>query len=166
MTTANGRRYVITFSCPDRSGIVARISGFLADAGGWITEAAYHTDSDTGWFFTRQVVRAASLPFEVDELRLRFSRVAEALSPEADWTVTDTAEPKRVVLLVTKEGHCLHDLHEPGEHHGVRLVCVDLARELVERGGLACGDLVRVTAAGGGERDVGERQPVRLHDAP
>jgi formyltetrahydrofolate deformylase len=110
VTTANGRRYVITFSCPDRSGIVARISGFLADAGGWITEAAYHTDSDTGWFFTRQVVRAASLPFEVDELRLRFSRVAEALSPEADWTVTDTAEPKRVVLLVTKEGHCLHDL--------------------------------------------------------
>lgn len=110
MTEPNGRQYVITFSCPDRSGIVARISGFLADAGGWITEAAYHTDSDTGWFFTRQVVRAASLPFEVDELRLRFSRVAEELSPEAEWRVTDTAELKRVVLLVTKEGHCLHDL--------------------------------------------------------
>ena len=107
---ANERQYVITFSCPDRSGIVARISGFLADAGGWITEAAYHTDVDTGWFFTRQVVRAASLPFEVDELRLRFSKVAEELSAEADWRVTDTAEPKRVVLLVTKEGHCLHDL--------------------------------------------------------
>lgn len=110
MTDPNGRQYVITFSCPDRSGIVARISGFLAEAGGWITEAAYHTDSDTGWFFTRQVVRAASLPFDVDELRLRFSRVAEELSPEAEWRVTDTAEPKRVVLLVTKEGHCLHDL--------------------------------------------------------
>jgi formyltetrahydrofolate deformylase len=110
VTDPNGRQYVITFSCPDRSGIVARISGFLAEAGGWITEAAYHTDSDTGWFFTRQVVRAASLPFDVDELRLRFSRVAEELSPEAEWRVTDTAEPKRVVLLVTKEGHCLHDL--------------------------------------------------------
>jgi formyltetrahydrofolate deformylase len=110
MTDANGRQYVITFSCPDRSGIVARISGFLADAGGWITEAAYHTDSDTGWFFTRQVVRAASLPFEVEELRLRFSRVAEELSADAAWRVTDTAEPKRVVVLVTKDGHCLHDL--------------------------------------------------------
>ena len=52
------RRYVITLSCPDTTGIVAEISGFLARAGGWIVEAGYHSDPDTGWFFTRQVVRA------------------------------------------------------------------------------------------------------------
>jgi formyltetrahydrofolate deformylase len=108
---ANSERcYVITFSCPDRTGIVARISGFLAEAGGWITEAAYHTDSDTGWFFTRQVVRAASLPFELDELRRRFAGIAVSLSDEASWQVTDTGATKRVVLLVTTEAHCLHDL--------------------------------------------------------
>jgi len=111
VNAGNGdRRFVITFSCPDRTGIVARISGFLADAGGWITEAAYHTDSDTGWFFTRQVVRADSLPFDVDELRQRFAGVAEGLSERASWQVTDTGRAKRVVLLVTKEAHCLHDL--------------------------------------------------------
>ncbi|WP_028924610.1 formyltetrahydrofolate deformylase [Pseudonocardia acaciae] len=104
------RSFVITFSCPDRTGIVARISGFLADAGGWITEAAYHTDSDTGWFFTRQVVRADSLPFDADELRQRFAAVASGLSDQASWKVTDTGETKRIVLLVTKDGHCLHDL--------------------------------------------------------
>jgi formyltetrahydrofolate deformylase len=105
------RRFIITFSCPDRTGIVARISGFLADAGGWITEAAYHTDYDTGWFFTRQVVRADSLPFDVDELRQRFAAVADELSAtHASWQVTDTNETKRIVLLVTKDGHCLHDL--------------------------------------------------------
>jgi len=104
------RHYVITFSCPDRTGIVARISGFLAEAGGWITEAAYHTDPATGWFFTRQVVRADSLPFEVDQLRRRFAGIAISLSDEASWQVTDTGETKRVVLLVTKEPHCLHDL--------------------------------------------------------
>ena len=59
------RRYVITLSCPDTTGIVARIAGFLAGAGGWIVEAGYHSDVDSGWFFTRQVVRADSLPFEV-----------------------------------------------------------------------------------------------------
>ncbi|MGH3450423.1 MAG: ACT domain-containing protein, partial [Haloechinothrix sp.] len=37
------RRYVITFGCPDRTGIVARIASFLAENGGWIVEAAYHT---------------------------------------------------------------------------------------------------------------------------
>jgi formyltetrahydrofolate deformylase len=109
-STAGERHYVITFSCPDRTGIVARISGFLAEAGGWITEAAYHTDSNTGWFFTRQVVRADSLSFEVDELRRRFAGIALSLSDEAVWQVTDTGETKRVVLLVTKEAHCLHDL--------------------------------------------------------
>jgi len=104
------RRFVITFGCPDRTGIVARVSSFLADAGGWIVEAAYHTDPDTGWFFTRQEVRADSLPFDVDELRERFAEVATSLSAESNWRVEDTAERRRVVILVSKEGHCLYDL--------------------------------------------------------
>jgi formyltetrahydrofolate deformylase len=104
------RRYVITLSCPDTTGIVARIAGFLADAGGWIVEAGYHSDADTGWFFTRQVVRADSLPYDVDELRARFAQVAAELGAQASWTVTDTGVPKRAVVLASKEMHCLHDL--------------------------------------------------------
>jgi formyltetrahydrofolate deformylase len=104
------QRYVITFGCPDRTGIVARIAGFLADAGGWIVEASYHTDPDTGWFFTRQVVRAESLRFGADELRARFGEVAASLSAESSWKVDDTSEQRRVVILVSREGHCLYDL--------------------------------------------------------
>jgi formyltetrahydrofolate deformylase len=104
------RRYVLTLTCPDTTGIVARITTFLAAAGGWILEAGYHSDADTGWFFTRQVVRADSLPYDVDELRRRFAPVAGELSGRASWTVTDTGVPKRAVLLVSKEMHCLHDL--------------------------------------------------------
>jgi formyltetrahydrofolate deformylase len=102
------RRYVITFGCPDRTGIVARISQFLADAGGWIVEAAYHTDPDTGWFFTRQEVLAGSLPFGVAELRARFAEVVAGLGGEGK--VADSGERRRMVLLVSKEGHCLYDL--------------------------------------------------------
>jgi len=104
------RRYVIALSCPDTTGIVARISTFLAEAGGWIVEAGYHSDPDTNWFFTRQVVRADSVPFDADELRERFAAVAAELGAAASWTVTDTGRPKRAVLLVSKEPHCLHDL--------------------------------------------------------
>jgi formyltetrahydrofolate deformylase len=104
------RRYVITFGCPDRTGIVARISSFLADNGGWIVEAAYHTDPDTGWFFTRQEVLADSLPFGVTELRTRFTEIARELGGHTNWRITDTGERKRVVILVSKEGHCLYDL--------------------------------------------------------
>jgi formyltetrahydrofolate deformylase len=104
------RRYVITLSCPDTTGIVARISTFLAEAGGWIVEAGYHSDPNTNWFFTRQVVRADSLPFDAGVLRERFAEVAAELGAEASWTVTDTGVPKKAVLLVSKEPHCLHDL--------------------------------------------------------
>jgi formyltetrahydrofolate deformylase len=104
------RHYVLTLSCPDTTGIVARISGFLAAAGGWIVEAGYHSDPDTGWFFTRQVVRADSLPFDAGELRGRFGEVAAELGGAATWNVSDTGVAKRMVLLVTKEPHCLHDL--------------------------------------------------------
>ncbi|MBM7229465.1 formyltetrahydrofolate deformylase [Dietzia cinnamea] len=104
------RRFVLTLGCPDRIGIVARIATFLAELGGTIMEAAYHADEDTGWFFTRQSVDAESIGMEIDELRRRFERVASELGPEADWQISDSSEPKDVVVLVSKEGHCLHDL--------------------------------------------------------
>ena len=101
---------MITFGCPDRTGIIARVASFLADAGGWIVEAAYHTDPDTNWFFTRQEVRADSLPFDADELRARFAEVAASLSAESNWQVEDTGVRRRAVILVSREGHCLYDL--------------------------------------------------------
>lgn len=106
---ADSRRYILTLSCPDTTGIVARITGFLAGLGGWITEAAYHSDPESGRFFTRQAIRADSLPFAVDELRRRFDEIAREL--KADHArVTDSAVRKRVVLLVSQQGHCLYDL--------------------------------------------------------
>ncbi|MDV6011864.1 formyltetrahydrofolate deformylase [Haloechinothrix sp. LS1_15] len=113
------RRYVITFGCPDRVGIVARIASFIAELGGWIVEAAYHTDPDTGWFFTRQEVRADSLPYPVDELRRLFAPVAASLDADSErnggvegsrWRIDDTASTPTMVVLVSREGHCLYDL--------------------------------------------------------
>lgn len=107
--TPDTRRYVLTLSCPDTTGIVARITGFLAGLGGWITEAAYHSDPESDRFFTRQAIRADSLPFGVEELRKRFGEIAVDLGAD-HAVVTDTAVRKRVVLLVSKQGHCLYDL--------------------------------------------------------
>lgn len=104
------RRFVLALGCPDATGIVARISAFLADVGGWITEAAYHSDPDSGWFFTRQAVRADSVGIGLAQMRDRFAALAAEFGPETDWRLTDTAEPKSVVLLVSKESHCLTDL--------------------------------------------------------
>ena len=102
-------RYVLTLGCPDTTGIVARISGFLADIGGWITEAGYHSDPDSGWFFTRQAIRADAVTLTRDEIAARFqTEVGDPLN--AEWKLTDPAAAKSVVLLVSKESHCLIDL--------------------------------------------------------
>lgn len=106
---SDDRRFVLTLSCPDRTGIVARITTFLADIGGWITEAAYHSDEESGRFFTRQEIRAASVSFPVAELRRRFGAVAGELAADS-WQVVDSADRKRIVLMVSREGHCLYEL--------------------------------------------------------
>lgn len=103
------RRYVLTLSCPDSTGIVARLSTFLADLDGWIDEAGYHSEVESGLFHVRQSVRADSLTIGVDELRARFGAVAAELSA-VHWQVSDSDTVKQVVLLVSKEGHCLYEL--------------------------------------------------------
>ncbi len=108
--TSDDRRFVLTLGCPDRPGIIARISSFIAEFGGSISEAGYHSDGDIGWFFTRQAVKASTVPFSIDELRARFAEVAAEFGPETEWQLHDSGPPRRVVLLVSKDGHCLHDL--------------------------------------------------------
>jgi formyltetrahydrofolate deformylase len=112
------RRFILILACPDATGIVARITGFIAQLGGWIVDAAYHSDEEDGQFFTRQEVLADSLPFDAAELRERFAPVAAELRAER-FEVVDTAVRKRVVLLVSREGHCLYDLL--GRWHGGEL---------------------------------------------
>lgn len=100
--------FVLTLKCPDRIGIVAAVSTFLADQGGWITEAHHHSDARDGVFFMRQEIRADSIPGDIEEFRSRFSRIAERF--EMEWKITDRRQPKRVVLLVSKLDHCLSDI--------------------------------------------------------
>jgi len=102
------RRYVLTVTCPDRTGIVAAVSSFIAGHGGWVLEAAQHGDLSTGRFFLRIEVIAETLPFGPVELGERFTPVADEF--QMAWRVTDTAEHRGVVVLVSREEHCLSDL--------------------------------------------------------
>jgi formyltetrahydrofolate deformylase len=102
------RFYTLAASCPDRTGIIARVTGFFAEHNGWILESSFHADDEAGQYFMRIEVKADSLPFMLAELRERFRPIAEAL--EMDWKITDSAVKKRVVVLVSKQEHCLYDL--------------------------------------------------------
>jgi formyltetrahydrofolate deformylase len=103
-----GRYYTLSASCPDQTGIIARIAGFIAEHRGWILESNYHAESAERRYFMRIEIRADSLPFDLAEFRKRFAPLAGEL--QMDWRITDSAIKKRVVLLVSKQEHCLYDL--------------------------------------------------------
>jgi formyltetrahydrofolate deformylase len=102
------RRYILTITCPDRVGIVAAVTGFIAGLGGWVLEAAQHGDLTTGRFFLRIEIIADSLPIELAELGRRFEPVAAEF--DMRWQLTDTGVAKAVVIAVSREDHCLADL--------------------------------------------------------
>jgi len=102
------RFYTLAASCPDRTGIIARVTGFFAEHNGWILESSFHADDEARRYFMRIEVKADSLPFMLAELRERFGPIAEEL--EMEWKITDSAVKKRVVLLVSRQEHCLYDL--------------------------------------------------------
>ena len=69
------RFYTLSGSCPDQVGIIARVSGFIAQHQGWILESSYHADDgggNDGRYFMRMEIKAASLPFLLAEFRERF----------------------------------------------------------------------------------------------
>lgn len=102
------RSFILTASCPDRTGITGAVTGFIADEGGWITEASQHSDPMEQAFFMRIEILADSLPYDSLELVKRFSRTAERFGMR--WKVTDTAKKSRIVILVSKADHCLNEL--------------------------------------------------------
>ena len=102
------RTYRLLISCPDASGIVASVSQFIANQGGWIVEANHHSDPVTGRFYMRNELKADSLPFSLEEFRARFSVIAEPLGMK--WRITDSGRPQKVALLASKQAHCLSDI--------------------------------------------------------
>lgn len=101
-------RFVLKLSCPDRVGIVSAVAGFHAERGVSILCADHHHDADTGRFFMRQEVDADAIDLGVAGFREAFRPIAERF--DMDWRISDTTEKKRVVLLCSKQGHCLNDL--------------------------------------------------------
>jgi formyltetrahydrofolate deformylase len=107
VTSSSASEFVLTLSCPDRPGIVAAVSGLLAERGCNIVESQQFGDRDSGTFFMR-VQFTAPPGTDADGLRGAFASLGPELS--LDWRLYDAAERTRVLIMVSKGGHCLNDL--------------------------------------------------------
>jgi formyltetrahydrofolate deformylase len=97
---------ILTLSCPDRTGIVARVSGFLYERGANILDAQQYDDAETGRFFMRVVFDPAGTP--ASDLSEAFAELAAAL--QMDWNLRDPKVRRRVMILASQTDHCLADL--------------------------------------------------------
>ena len=98
---------VLTVACASRRGIVAAVAGFLAETGCNITDSAQFDDQSNGRFFMRVSFRAET-GTSLEALRASFPSVAEPFG--MDWTIGDSSERMRVLLMVSGFGHCLNDI--------------------------------------------------------
>jgi formyltetrahydrofolate deformylase len=106
--------HVLTLSCPDRPGIVAAVSGVLAGRNGNIVESQQYGDPATSRFFMRvQFTLPAAWPAsEAGDALSSVRSSLTGLAPELrlEWDLYDTAVRPRVLILVSRAGHCLNDL--------------------------------------------------------
>jgi formyltetrahydrofolate deformylase len=103
--------YVLTLSCPDRTGIVAAVAAYLHEAGCNIADAQQFGDRIAGRFFMRVHVEAGGTTPETsrrDDLATGFAPVAGEFGME--WELHDLAVRPRALIMVSKAGHCLNDL--------------------------------------------------------
>ncbi|MBR7887652.1 formyltetrahydrofolate deformylase [Marinomonas sp. A79] len=100
-------RYCLTVTCPSRRGIVAAISGFLAEKGCTITDSAQFDDVNTDRFFTR-VSLVSEMGVSKEEILRDFAQIGEDFHME--WDLRGEDEKMKVLIMVSRYGHCLTDL--------------------------------------------------------
>jgi formyltetrahydrofolate deformylase len=99
--------YILTLSCPDRTGIVYRVSGLLYEEGCNILDAQQFGDDESGRFFLRVHFDSAA-GVAAESLRQHFAALAAEYA--MDWQLHDARRRARLLVLVSKQGHCLNDL--------------------------------------------------------
>jgi formyltetrahydrofolate deformylase len=97
----------LLLACPDQPGLIAAVSGFLADAGRNIIDADQHSSRE-GRFF----MRMAFDPAPADEREGLYRRFEEEIAGpmQMDHRFAESSERRRVAIMVSREDHCLSDL--------------------------------------------------------
>lgn len=101
-------RYILTLQCPDAVGIVAAVATFLAERQFSIEESDQFHDLPRDYFFMRTAFSRKAGGADLVELRQAFAAIAARFAME--WRIHDTAERPRIVVAVSKIGHCFYDL--------------------------------------------------------
>ena len=102
------REYVLTLACADAPGIVYAVTGFLVKHSGNILASQQFGDLDTGLFFMRVHFEVLDPAVTLPALRAGAGPVADSF--DGTWELHAADAKYRVLIMVSKFGHCLNDL--------------------------------------------------------
>lgn len=100
-------KYALTVTCRSARGIVAAIANYLADFGCNITDSAQYDDAETGSFFMR-ISFTSENGHALAALQDGFGDTAARF--EMAFTFHDESQKMKVIIMVSRFGHCLNDL--------------------------------------------------------
>jgi formyltetrahydrofolate deformylase len=100
--------YVLILSCPDRPGIVARVTAMLFEQGANIEESQQFDDPLHDRFFMRIRFSVEPAGPGLEELRAAMGPIGADF--DMDWSIWPSAARYRTLIMVSKFGHCLNDL--------------------------------------------------------
>ncbi|MBU6166342.1 MAG: formyltetrahydrofolate deformylase [Alphaproteobacteria bacterium] len=101
--------FILTVTAQDRIGIVAAVTSWLAAHDGFIIESQQYADLDSGRFFMRLAFQPGGPAFPADRrLKDSFKPIAERF--DLNWELVSSDDRLRVMIAVSKGGHCLNDL--------------------------------------------------------
>ena len=100
--------FILKISCPDRPGIVHAVSQFLFNQTANILDSAQFSDTFTNRFFMRVHFAKTSQELNLQKLQELFKQIGDSF--QMDWELFDAASKPKVLIMVSKLGHCLNDL--------------------------------------------------------
>ena len=110
MNNKDNSEFIFTLSCPDTSGIVAEVAGFMAKSNLTIKESNQFGDSETNSFFMR--VKALSIngkdKIDINDIRNNFKLIAK--KRKMQFNIYNANEVPKIIIMVSKFDHCLVDL--------------------------------------------------------
>ncbi|MCV9962579.1 formyltetrahydrofolate deformylase [Pararhizobium sp. BT-229] len=105
--SSHSSRFALRVACPSIRGVTAAIASYLSQNGCNISDSAQSDDSDTGRYFMRISFRSEDGK-TLEQLADGFTSIAEKYEAEVEFF--DESAKRKVILMVSRFGHCLNDL--------------------------------------------------------
>ena len=102
------KEYILRVKCPDRYGIVAKVSTTLNKSNLFILDSAHYGDPENKYFFMRAKLIYSDNELDINKFSKFFDKECKSL--KMNWSIKEAGYKPSTAIFVSKYGHCLQDL--------------------------------------------------------